>query len=350
MVHRTIEEIIQSRDDTMLGNLFENDEPESNPKSEYLSDSKDIAFICNEECQLGRCEINPNQAARSDIKNSQSASTSDNNRSYASVALNSCDVNEENLRSTPLCSFFQNNGYCVYPRCSLVHGNLCDLCGYFSVHPFNKEQSDKHREECIKEHEESMELSFAYQNSKDLTCAICLDVVYEKSFKGNQRFGILINCSHIFCIECIRKWRVAKNTDFTQKRRCPVCRIQSEIIIPSEYFYKEGDQKQKLIDDYKKALGSKHCKYFKRGKGRCPFDETCFYKHEYPDGTKPEPQPTNRSSYNRNLQEAIESLQSEFQSNLRAILNGDIFDDYLINEIDDDSDESDDYEFYFEIE
>ena len=29
---------------------------------------------------------------------------------------------------------------------------------------------------------------------------------------------------------------------------------------------------------------SKHCKYFKRGRGNCPFEGACFYKHQYEDG------------------------------------------------------------------
>ena len=31
--------------------------------------------------------------------------------------------------------------------------------------------------------------------------------------KGDKRFGILENCDHIFCLECIRKWRASSNYD-----------------------------------------------------------------------------------------------------------------------------------------
>lgn len=38
-----------------------------------------------------------------------------------------------------------------------------------------------------------------------------------------------------------------------------------------------------------------HCKYFKQGQGKCPFEGACFYKHEYPDGRKAElPMPSER--------------------------------------------------------
>lgn len=53
-----------------------------------------------------------------------------------------------------------------------------------------------------------MEASFAVARSLDKVCGVCMEVVLEK--KGSdatRRFGILPNCKHIFCLECIRKWR-----------------------------------------------------------------------------------------------------------------------------------------------
>ncbi|OTF82154.1 E3 ubiquitin-protein ligase makorin-1-like protein, partial [Euroglyphus maynei] len=210
--------------------------------------------------------------------------TTDSNKSYASAAQNGCEENDTSRASLPLCTFYQTHGFCVYQNCRSIHGELCDLCGYFSMHPYNKQQSDLHRSECIKEHEESMELSFAYARSKELTCGICLDVVVEKEPRAHRRFGILENCAHVYCIECIRKWRNAEDMDKRNKRNCPQCRVNSDFIIPSQYFYDDRAQKAKLIEDYKKALGSKHCKYFKRGRGTCPFEGACFYKHQYEDG------------------------------------------------------------------
>ena len=65
-------------------------------------------------------------------------------------------------------------------------------------------------QDCLKEHEKDMELSFAVQRSKDRVCGICMDVVWEKSSPSDRRFGVLSNCTHCFCLECIRKWRSAK--------------------------------------------------------------------------------------------------------------------------------------------
>jgi len=38
----------------------------------------------------------------------------------------------------------------------------------------------------------------------------------------------------------------------------------------------------------------KPCKYFDKGRGECPFNETCFYLHAYPDGRIASPKPIYR--------------------------------------------------------
>lgn len=216
--------------------------------------------------------------------------------SYASVASSSQpkDDFEKVMATKELCSFYESNGFCITPKCNNVHGNWCDLCSFYSLHPYNATQSDLHRQECVRLHEKNMEESFAYQRSKDLTCGICLDVIMDKDSRKDRRFGILENCLHVYCIECIRTWRNS-NFDKKNKRGCPQCRIKSHFIIPSEYFYDEKEDKVKLINEYKDALSKQHCKYFKQGQGKCPFEGACFYKHEYPDGRKAElPMPSER--------------------------------------------------------
>lgn len=96
-----------------------------------------------------------------------------------------------------------------------------------------------------------MQESFAIQRSADLACGICLDVVVEK--EKNSRFGLLENCSHVFCIECIRTWRQSA-FEKKNKRSCPQCRVKSDFVIPSDYFYDESQEKKTIIDSYKKAL------------------------------------------------------------------------------------------------
>ena len=40
-----------------------------------------------------------------------------------------------------------------------------------------------------------------------------------------------------------------------------------------------------IIEAYKQQLQDKHCKHFDMGRGTCPFGTSCFYRHEYLDGS-----------------------------------------------------------------
>lgn len=130
-----------------------------------------------------------------------------------------------------------------------------------------------------------MEISFAIQRSKDKACGICMDTVLEKDPPSERRFGLLEKCSHTFCLGCIRKWRQTKQFDNRTIRACPECRISSDFVIPSRYWVDDADEKEALITNYKKALSQKPCKYFRQGRGECPFAGACFYQHAYADGT-----------------------------------------------------------------
>ena len=41
-------------------------------------------------------------------------------------------------------------------------------------------------------------------------------------------------------------------------------------------------------------FSKKPCKYFDQGRGQCPFADSCFYLHAYPDGRKASPQAVRR--------------------------------------------------------
>jgi len=45
------------------------------------------------------------------------------------------------------------------------------------------------------------------------------------------------------------------------------------------------------------VFSKKHCKHFSRGKGKCPFNEKCFYLHAYPDGRVASPRPVQRRQH-----------------------------------------------------
>ncbi|KAG7249331.1 hypothetical protein CRUP_021529, partial [Coryphaenoides rupestris] len=76
---------------------------------------------------------------------------------------------------------------------------------------------------------------------------------------SERRFGILSNCSHCYCLKCIRKWRSAKQFE-------------------------------------SKIIKTKACRYFDEGRGTCPFGSNCFYKHAFPDGRLEEAQPLRRQA------------------------------------------------------
>lgn len=85
-------------------------------------------------------------------------------------------------------------------------------------------------------------------------------------------------------------------------RACPECRVTSDFVCPSMYWVDTKEEKEKLIDNYKEALSKKDCKYFKQGRGKCPFGNKCFYLHALPDGTKTDvgPPPRQRRNFCNN--------------------------------------------------
>jgi hypothetical protein len=189
-------------------------------------------------------------------------------KSYADV-LNANRVKPEIVTwipvddSTTLCPYLMKSGFCRYETCSYAHGELCELCEKFCLDPHDTEQRKRHNSECIAAHEKEMEIAFSIQRSKEKTCGICFDVVWEKDGR-EQRFGILPNCNHCFCLECIRTWRQAKQFDNKIIRSCPECRTCSDFVCPSSFWVDSAEEKEKLITKYKSALSEKDCKYFKK--------------------------------------------------------------------------------------
>lgn len=193
-----------------------------------------------------------------------------------------------------VCPFFAQ-GHCPYDEeCVYIHGDICEICGMPVLHPSDQEQREKHNRECLRQLENDMELSFAIAQSKDKVCGICMDNILEKEPPTEQRFGILSNCNHTFCLSCIRKWRGARQFENKIVRACPECRVTSDFVTPSKYWVESEEEKKKLIQGYKKALSAKHCMYFKKGDGECPFNDKCFYLHANPDGSIATPKPKQR--------------------------------------------------------
>lgn len=223
--------------------------------------------------------------------------------SYAQVAGGgdkdpSCGfISDIRSSDSELCPTYLMSGKCqIGENCSYIHGLLCEVCQLACLHPYDKEQRRTHKEECTKLMEAEMEHSFAVARSRDKVCGICMDNVMERPLASQRRFGILPNCAHCFCLNCIRKWRQSKQFENKIVRSCPECRTQSDFVIPSRYWVddKDKEEKDKLLNSYQIALSAKPCKYFKQGEGQCPFGNKCFYLHALPDGTKKDVGPPRR--------------------------------------------------------
>ncbi|XP_041860842.1 makorin, ring finger protein, 4 isoform X2 [Melanotaenia boesemani] len=117
----------------------------------------------------------------------------------------------------------------------------------------------------------------AVLQSKDVTCGICMDKVYEKPDERGQVFGILPNCNHPFCLECIMTWRKSKDFGPDVVRTCPQCRVRSAFYVPNKYWV-EGPAKESVIAAFKKKASKKTCCFYDRN-GCCPFKTECLYRH-----------------------------------------------------------------------
>jgi E3 ubiquitin-protein ligase makorin len=57
------------------------------------------------------------------------------------------------------------------------------------------------------------------------------------------------------------------------------------LVVPSDHLVKSGPEKEDLISEYKEVLKEIPCRLFNKGKGECPFRNSCNYAHVLPDGT-----------------------------------------------------------------
>ncbi|NXD65619.1 MKRN2 ligase, partial [Eolophus roseicapillus] len=114
-----------------------------------------------------------------------------------------------------------------------------------------------------------------------------MDRVYEKPLPEERLFGILPNCSHAYCLGCIRKWRRSRDFQSTVVKACPECRVTSSYYIPHKYWVSEAGEKEKLIKTFKARTGKIRCKFFVQNRGCCPFKSDCIYLHEMPTRQPP---------------------------------------------------------------
>ena len=124
---------------------------------------------------------------------------------------------------------------------------------------------------------------------QEAECSICFQPVRA----SGMQFGLLLGCTHLFCLPCIRQWRGQLNVSKEISKACPLCRIPSHYVLPSDEPVTSYDEKLHMSESYKKRLATIPCAKFNFGDGECPFGSSCFYDHRYRDGTPwvaPKPQ------------------------------------------------------------
>ncbi|XP_075051844.1 putative E3 ubiquitin-protein ligase makorin-1 isoform X2 [Mixophyes fleayi] len=147
-------------------------------------------------------------------------------------------------------------------------------------------------------HRTSMEIihSKKFERSRDVVCGICMDKVYDKQLAEERIFGILPNCSHAYCVGCIKRWRKTRDFENEVIKGCPQCRVKSSFFIPHKYWIGETAEKLELIENFKARTGKIRCRFFLRGNGHCPFKSECIYLHDLPHGHRRRRREQRRSS------------------------------------------------------
>jgi len=210
-------------------------------------------------------------------------STGDLSRFYASPELQS------------LCWEYYNHGVCSqsHPegteegteegtKCPLAHGDWCETCNHYALHPVDMAAREAHAVDCRARHERLE----AIRRSAHVECGICMEKVVEKSIPSERRFGLL-NCEHAFCLNCIRNWRqqYATGADVEQAlRTCPICRTAAHFITPTSVWPATAEEREAIIMGYRTKLKEIDCRHFNYGEGACPFGTSCMYRHAYADG------------------------------------------------------------------
>ncbi|KAL6630877.1 hypothetical protein U3516DRAFT_822039 [Neocallimastix sp. 'constans'] len=104
------------------------------------------------------------------------------------------------------------------------------------------------------------------------------ELVCEKCGEKPTQYGLLTECDHIFCLECIKKiWRVPESDSEKFSHKCPICNIPSFHFIPSDIYCHSGPLKKHIIDRFRTRCSRISCKFYERvrhdGSHYCPFGQ-----------------------------------------------------------------------------
>jgi len=83
--------------------------------------------------------------------------------------------------------------------------------------------------------------NYDYKNNIS-ECSIC--------FRNIINYGLLSNCNDIFCYECIKQWRNEAKVKHKREafRRCPLCNIESPLLVKSKVYLIGEEKKKKMIE------------------------------------------------------------------------------------------------------
>ncbi|KAF8269843.1 hypothetical protein EI94DRAFT_1573130 [Lactarius quietus] len=190
-------------------------------------------------------------------------------------------------KSRGICRYYNTPRGCFAgDNCKFLHGE------HEKLTPFDKSKTCryfaagycKRGDKCWFRHVLPADLVTSPDDSQ--ICSICMEEPIT--------FGLLAECSHTFCIDCIRNWRGQENCseDVALSRlhkKCPYCRTLSKFVIPSSHFYPNGHPgKAAALERYKASLQRIPCRYFAASSPDsrfCPFGRDCMYQHKNEDGT-----------------------------------------------------------------
>lgn len=101
------------------------------------------------------------------------------------------------LSRLPLCEYHMISGACPDKRCRAVHGEYCDACNKFILHPHNPDLVKQHRKDCLKQQQQ---VSFSFIDVVVTSMINCyysflyffIDVFIDKSGDGAKRKPVLL--------------------------------------------------------------------------------------------------------------------------------------------------------------
>ena len=222
--------------------------------------------------------------------------------------LPTTEMMSESESADLLCPFAAARGTCPFEdagTCPYIHGEQCPCCQRLCLHPHYPETHASHIAACVDDLESRMKREAQRDQSQGVECSICLDVVLEKRDPKLRRFGLLENCTHAFCLTCIRSWRRTNSQGRKEVRGCPMCRVVSYFVTPSHVWVEDPEEKAGLIAGYKTKLKGIDCTHYRFGEGTCPFGDSCFYRHVDRYGRAPVVPSTGRARYRYHADSAL---------------------------------------------